>query len=175
MSIFHNRILTTSLLCIFTPILVAITRDSMISPQKTDKLCRFVIHEHNATHLHYDLRLEYKQVLKSWAIPKKPSMKRGVKRLAIQQPDHELSYISFEGILPEGSYGAGTVKIWDSGTYFPIKQVPFAQSLKNGKIEMWLEGKKLHGAFALIKTNFHNKDEWLFMKINDELYLHSKE
>lgn len=152
---------------------------STTSAQKTEKRRRFVVHKHDATRLHYDLRLEFNRTLKSWALPKQPSSKKGIKRLALQQPDHKLSYIDFEGILPEGSYGAGTVEIWDSGTYFSIKRkegklIPFSQCLKNGQIEIWMEGEKLKGAYALIKAKLHGKEEWLFMKINDEIYLNPK-
>ncbi len=115
---------------------------------------RFVIQKHQATHLHYDFRLEMDGVLKSWAIPKEPPTKSGVRRLAVQVEDHALDYINFEGTIPEGMYGAGTVEIWDKGTY----------SLKNreeNKIEFTLQGSKLKGDYVLIR--FRNKN-WLFFK-----------
>ena len=115
---------------------------------------RFVIQKHQATHLHYDFRLEIEGVLKSWAIPKEPPTAPGVKRLAIQVEDHALEYINFEGTIPEGMYGAGTVKIWDSGTF----------TLKNKTekiIEFTLHGTKLSGDYALIRFRDNN---WLFLR-----------
>lgn len=120
----------------------------------------FVIHEHHASHLHWDLRLEMDGVLKSWAVPKQPPLKKGLKRLAIQVEDHPYSYKDFEGTIPEGNYGAGTVKIWDNGTYNLIK--------KNKKeIEVEFYGKKVKGKYILIKTNYGSKPEksWLFFKL----------
>ncbi len=115
---------------------------------------RFVIQKHKATHLHYDFRLEMDNALKSWAVPKEPPTESGVKRLAVQVEDHALDYIDFEGRIPEGEYGAGTVEIWDKGTY----------TLKNRTekmIEFTLEGTKLKGNYALI----HFKDNnWLLIR-----------
>ncbi|MFW6310880.1 MAG: DNA polymerase ligase N-terminal domain-containing protein [Nanoarchaeota archaeon] len=124
----------------------------------------FVIQEHNASHLHWDFRLEMKGVLKSWAIPKKPPKQKNLKRLAIETEDHALSYADFEGKIPEGSYGAGKVKIWDKGTYELIEYK------ENKKIEFELHGKKLNGKYVLVKTNYgSNKEQkeknWLFFKI----------
>ena len=120
----------------------------------------FVIHEHHASHLHWDLRLEIGGVLKSWAVPKQPPRTTGIKRLAIQVEDHPRSYANFEGEIPEGQYGAGKVKIWDKGKFHLIEKT------KN-KIEFERSGLKLKGKYALIKTNYGNKPEksWLFMKI----------
>lgn len=122
----------------------------------------FVIQKHDASHLHYDFRLEMDGVLKSWAVPKSPLAlsNKGTKRLAIQVDDHDLSYADFEGEIPEGSYGAGTVEIWDKGTY-ELKE----KSEK--KIEFKLNGKKLKGNYVLIKTRYGSKPEksWLFFKI----------
>ncbi len=120
----------------------------------------FVIHEHHAKKLHWDLRLEKDGVLKSWAIPKTPQLKKGIKRLAIQVEDHPLSYKDFEGRIPEGSYGAGEVKIWDSGNYDVL-------SWDKNKIEVRFKGKKLSGNYILIKTKYlKNPDKsWLFFKI----------
>ena len=115
---------------------------------------RFVIQKHRATHLHYDFRLEMDGVLKSWAVPKEPPTTTGVRRLAVQVEDHMLSWIDFEGIIPEGEYGAGTVEIWDKGTYM----------LKNRAdkiIEFTLHGSKLSGNYALI--NFKEKN-WLLIR-----------
>jgi len=115
---------------------------------------RFVIQKHSATHLHYDFRLEMDNVLRSWAVPKEPPTQSGVRRLAVQVEDHALDYINFEGTIPEGEYGAGTVEIWDKGTY----------TLKNRtdkKIEFTLHGSRLSGDYALI--NFKEKN-WLLIR-----------
>ncbi|MFC1682077.1 DNA polymerase ligase N-terminal domain-containing protein [Nanoarchaeota archaeon] len=124
----------------------------------TSRYPSFVIQEHNASHLHWDFRLEIKGVLKSWAIPKQPPKTKGIKRLAIQVEDHTLDYANFEGEITEG-YGKGTVKIWDRGTYELIQK-------KKDKIEFELHGKKLNGKYVLIKTNYGSKPEksWLFFK-----------
>lgn len=115
---------------------------------------RFVIQKHQATHLHYDLRLEMDSVLKSWAVPKEPPTKSGVKRLAVQVEDHALDYINFEGRIPEGMYGAGTVEIWDKGIYT-------LRTRTENKIEFTLQGSKLKGDYVLIR--FKNKN-WLLIK-----------
>jgi len=115
---------------------------------------RFVIQKHRATHLHYDFRLEMDGVLKSWAVPKEPPTTTGVRRLAVQVEDHALDYIGFEGTIPEGQYGAGSVEIWDKGTY----------TLKNRTdkmIEFTLHGSRLIGDYALI--NFKEKN-WLLIR-----------
>ena len=118
----------------------------------------YLIHEHHATNLHWDLRLEMDGVLKSWAVPKIPSTEKEVKRLAIEVEDHPISYAKFKGIIPEGSYGAGEVKIWDSGTYELIENT-------DKKIIFDIHGKKLKGKYCLIKTNYENKKSWLFFKL----------
>jgi bifunctional non-homologous end joining protein LigD len=116
---------------------------------------RFVIQEHQATHLHWDFRLEKDGVLKSWAVPKSPPEQKGIKRLAVQVQDHEVSYIDFQGTIPEGQYGAGTVKIWDKGTY----QI---ESGSPKRIVFELKGKRLKGRYALI----HLKEkQWLLIKL----------
>jgi len=114
----------------------------------------FVIHEHHASHLHWDLRLELDGVLKSWAVPKEPAVAEGIRRLAIQVMDHPLSYADFEGAIPEGSYGAGTVKIWDSGGFSLLER-------DAKKIVFDMKGKKLSGAYCLLNTGGKN---WLFFK-----------
>ena len=121
----------------------------------------FVIHEHHARRLHFDLRLEMDKVLKSWAVPKGPSMSPKDKRLAVMVEDHPLDYASFEGTIPEGMYGAGTVVIWDKGTFELL-----GGNLKNGKLDVTFNGKKLKGAFALAKMSGKEK-EWLLMKKKD--------
>ena len=121
---------------------------------------KFVIHEHHATHLHWDLRLELDGVLKSWAVPKEPSKEKNVKRLAIQVEDHELTYANFEGEIKEG-YGKGKVKIWDKGTFK-------LENKKPNKIVFEIKGKKLNGKYVLLKTNYGKSSEknWLFFKID---------
>lgn len=116
---------------------------------------RFVIHKHKATHLHYDFRLEMEGALKSWAVPKGVPEEGGIKRLAIAVEDHPLDYISFEGIIPEGQYGAGTVEIWDNGNYE-------IESMKKNKLVFILHGKRLKGRYAMIHTNEKN---WLIFKV----------
>jgi bifunctional non-homologous end joining protein LigD len=138
------------------------------------KRLRFVVHEHKATRLHYDFRLEIGGVLKSWAIPKGPSLNPADKRLAIMVPDHTLDYIDFEGIIPEGSYGAGPVVVWDTGEFIPPETDDSESALKAGKLSFELKGKKLRGVFALARMNGLPKGtgkEWLLMKKKDEYAL----
>ena len=127
--------------------------------KKKGKRLIFVIHKHQASHLHWDLRLEMNGVLASWAVPKSPEDlgKKGVKRLAVQVEDHPLEYATFKGTIPEGNYGAGTVEIWDKGDYTLIEKTP-------KKILFWLRGKKLKGNFVLIKTGYA-KNGWLWFKV----------
>ena len=115
----------------------------------------YVIQKHAATRLHYDLRLEMDGVLKSWAVPKEPSTSPDVKRLAVQVEDHPLEYASFEGKIPEGEYGAGTVEIWDKGTYTLI-------DWKESKLIVEIDGAKLIGAYVLVR--FRDDKNWLFFK-----------
>lgn len=118
----------------------------------------FVIHEHKATNLHWDFRLELDKILKSWALPKVPPTRKKIKRLAIQVPNHALEYAKFEGIIKEG-YGKGKVKIWDSGKYDLIYR-------GKDKLEFELFGKKLQGKFVLINAKMGgDKNNWLFMKV----------
>ena len=127
---------------------------------------RFVVHEHHATRLHYDFRLEINGVLKSWAIPKGPSMNPSEKRLAVMVEDHPLEYGEFKGIIPEGHYGAGPVLIWDSGE-FESEENPEA-ALTKGHLRFNLKGKKLKGIFSLVlmKGRGSGKD-WLLIKGQD--------
>lgn len=144
----------------------------------------YVIHKHHATSLHYDFRLEVGGVMPSWAIPKGPTLDNSVKRLAMQTSDHSMDYRHFEGNLPKGSYGAGPVMIWDTGTYIPeIELKPgireqvlnrkqaekvMREGLTKGELKFMLVGSKLHGSFALVKTrNFGPKNSWLLIKHND--------
>ncbi len=134
------------------------------------KTLRFVVHEHKATRLHYDFRLEIGGVLKSWAIPKGPSMNPVDKRLAVMVPDHVLEYIDFEGIIPEGNYGAGPVVIWDTGEFVPLETSAPEKALKAGKLSFELKGKKLKGVFAIAQMKGLPKGtgkEWLLMKKKD--------
>ena len=135
---------------------------------------RFVIQRHDATRLHYDLRLEIDGVLKSWAVPRGPSMDPQDKRLAVRTEDHPLDYLDFEGVIPKGSYGAGTMILWDRGTY----RVPEARDRahaeelmrrgeQEGKLVFWLEGEKVRGAFHMVRMR-GEKDQWLLFKGSDE-------
>lgn len=128
----------------------------------------FVVQRHDASHLHYDFRIEVGGVLKSWAVPKGVPAAPKIKRLAVQTEDHPLAYAAFEGEIPEGEYGAGTVKIWDSGKYYNLKrdskgkEVPLARCVKEGRVEIFLEGERYRGAYALI--HFKEKN-WLLLKM----------
>lgn len=126
---------------------------------------RFVIHEHHASHLHFDFRLEIGGVLKSWAVPKGVSLNPNEKRLAVEVPDHALSYIDFEGTIREGNYGAGKVFIWDKGEFEFEENA--AESLEKGKLTFTLFGAKLRGAFTLLKMQNRPK-QWLIIKSRDE-------
>lgn len=130
---------------------------------------RFVVHEHKATRLHYDFRLEMGGVLKSWAIPKGPSMNPADKRLAVRVPDHPVEYIDFEGIIPPGQYGAGPVVVWDSGIYELAPANPPGRQLEAGRLVFLLNGKKLKGGFALARfAGGRTGKEWLLVKKKDE-------
>jgi bifunctional non-homologous end joining protein LigD len=150
-------------------------------------LFHFVIHKHDATRLHYDFRLEIAGTMPSWAIPKGPSLDSTVKRLAMRTPNHSMDYRNFEGVLEEGSYGAGPVMIWDEGMYTPEVEIEkgvrklitdkkeaekvMQEELKKGQLKFTLYGKKLRGSFALVKTKGFGdpkKDSWLLIKHKDE-------
>ena len=126
---------------------------------------RFVIHEHHATNLHFDLRLEMNGVLKSWAVPKGMSLDPNHKRLAIEVPDHSLSYINFEGTISEGKYGAGQVVVWDNGEYSTSGDP--AEQLAKGRLSFVFHGRKLRGGFSLLKMK-GRKNQWLVVKTRDE-------
>ncbi|WP_285269014.1 DNA ligase D [Kaistella rhinocerotis] len=140
------------------------------------KELRFVIQKHDASHLHYDFRLEMEGVLKSWAVPKGPSMDPDIKRLAMMVEDHPYDYRTFEGIIPKGQYGGGTVIVWDEGTYIPsdvegdIKayEKELRKDLEAGRLKFKMNGKKLKGEFALVKTKGRGENSWLLMKLEDE-------
>jgi bifunctional non-homologous end joining protein LigD len=125
-------------------------------------MSKFIVHEHHATRLHFDFRLEMEGVLKSWAVPKGPSMNPKDKRLAIMVDDHTLEYSSFEGIIQDGQYGSGAVVIWDNGDYELLKG-----DIREGRIEFYLKGKRLYGEFSLIKMSGKQK-EWLLIKKQDQ-------
>ena len=134
----------------------------------------FVVQKHAARTLHYDFRLEVESVLKSWAVPKGPSLNPKDKRLAVPTEDHPLNYADFEGVIPEGEYGAGTVMVWDMGTFRNLTEkkgqpVPLAEATVHGHIKVWLEGRKLRGGFALNRFKTGAEEAWLLMKVDDEL------
>jgi DNA ligase D-like protein (predicted 3'-phosphoesterase) len=127
---------------------------------------RFVIQKHAASSLHYDFRLEAGGALKSWAVPKGPSTDPREKRLAMQVEDHSLEYGDFEGTIPEGSYGAGAVIVWDTGSYRSLsEEVPMEQALADGHAAFWLEGRKLQGGWTLQHIGGRR---WLLIKRRDE-------
>ena len=133
----------------------------------------FVIQRHDATRLHYDFRLEVNGVLKSWAIPKGPSLNPTDKRLAVMVEDHPLAYGGFKGRIPEGNYGAGIVEIWDKGTYQPeemekISDNEIARHIKKGMLKFSLKGKKLKGSFALVRIRGAESKNWLLIKHRDK-------
>ena len=141
------------------------------------KELRFVIQKHDASHLHYDFRLEMDGVLKSWAVPKGPSTDPSIKRLAMMVEDHPYDYRNFEGIIPKGQYGGGTVIVWDEGTYKPVdledtdiaeQEKQLLHELHAGKLKFTLKGKKLKGQFALVKAYGRGENGWLLMKLEDE-------
>src|SRR5688572_9048623 len=137
---------------------------------------QFVIQKHDASRLHYDFRLELKGVLKSWAVPKGPSLNPADKRLAMLVEDHPFDYKNFEGIIPEGNYGAGTVIIWDEGTYEPVEDVGeksaqekhLLKAFTTGSVKIRMHGKKLKGEFALVRTRGRGDNSWLLIKHRDK-------
>jgi DNA ligase D-like protein (predicted 3'-phosphoesterase) len=132
----------------------------------------FVIQKHAARRLHYDFRLEVDGVLKSWAIPKGPSTDPQDKRLAVPTEDHPLEYAGFEGVIPAGEYGGGTVLVWDTGTYRNLTEkkgvaIPMGQGLAHGHVKVWLEGRKLKGGYALTRFKTGKDESWLLVKAED--------
>jgi bifunctional non-homologous end joining protein LigD len=128
---------------------------------------RFLVQEHHARNLHYDFRLEMAGVLKSWALPKGPSLNPADKRLAVMVDDHSLEYFGFEGIIPAGQYGAGSVVVWDQGGYALVEGDDPLEALKRGKIVIELRGKILKGGFTLIKMKGRGEKNWLLIKKKD--------
>src|SRR5436190_12664280 len=138
---------------------------------KKSKLPMFVIQKHHASHLHYDFRLEMEGVLKSWAVPKGPSYDPGTKRLAMMTEDHPYDYGSFEGVIPEGNYGAGNVIIWDTGTWEFIEPGDDpVKAVRQGKLTFRMFGKKMFGEWALVKIHGRSPkgNEWLLLKHRDQ-------
>lgn len=134
----------------------------------------FVVQRHHASRLHYDFRLELNGTLKSWAVPKGPSLNPKDKRLAMMVEDHPISYATFEGDIPEGNYGAGHVDVWDKGTYEPVDEKgeaisarQFSSALKKGSIKFSMKGRKLKGEFALVKMG-NEENAWLLIKHRDK-------
>lgn len=145
-----------------------------IKTPKNKKDPIFVIQKHDASNLHYDFRLEVDGVLKSWAVPKGPSTDPREKRMAIPTEDHPLDYADFEGVVPEGEYGAGTVMVWDIGPYRNLRaeketgKKSMEESKKEGKVEVWLEGNKIKGGYTLVRTGKGKDDRWLLIKMRDD-------
>ena len=138
-------------------------------------LPRFVVQRHQARALHFDLRLEHGDALASWAVPKGPPLREGVKRLAVRTEDHPLEYLDFSAVIPEGQYGAGAVIVWDTGTYrnrtrLDGDEVPIERALDDGHIVVEMHGRKLHGAFALTRAGVDDRgrERWLLVKKRDE-------
>jgi len=152
------------------------TKEPKAGRSKDKDHLMFVIQKHDATRLHYDFRLEMDGVLKSWAVPKGPSTDPKTKRLAMMVEDHPFDYRNFEGIIPEGEYGGGTVIVWDEGTYEPLEDVKgkraqqklLLKELEAGSLKFRLHGEKLQGEFALVKTHGMGENGWLLIKHNDE-------
>jgi len=155
----------------------SVTPEPFGGKSRDEKALHFVVQKHAASRLHYDLRLEIRGVLKSWAVPKGPSIDPEIKRLAMMVEDHPIDYGTFEGIIPEGEYGGGTVIVWDAGTYEAAgfdgrtkKEVErhLMHGLHGGKLKIVLHGKKLKGQFALVKTGRKGENSWLLMKLKDK-------
>jgi len=125
----------------------------------------FVVQKHRATQLHYDFRLEADGVLLSWAVPKGPSMDPNVKRLAMHVEDHPVDYANFEGVIPEGEYGGGTVMVWDTGIYGPENTTSVSKAVTKGELKFALLGEKLKGSFVLVRTR---EPQWLLIKHRDK-------
>jgi len=135
----------------------------------------FVVQEHGASQRHFDFRLEIDGALKSWAVPKGPSTDPSEKRLAVHVEDHPLDYADFEGVIPEDEYGAGPVIVWDAGPYRNLKkdengeEMPMHEAYENGQIEVWLEGRKIRGGYALIHSRMGGDEKnWLLIKMKDD-------
>jgi len=149
--------------------------DKTVEPEGNSKSKKrkniFVIQKHDASNLHYDFRIEMDGILKSWAVPKGPSTDKSEQRLAMLTEDHPLDYADFEGIVPEDEYGGGTVIVWDYGKYENLREekedMSVADSFEDGKIEIYLKGKKLIGGYVLINTGGDDYKRWLLKKMDD--------
>jgi DNA ligase D-like protein (predicted 3'-phosphoesterase) len=133
----------------------------------------FTVQKHAARQLHYDFRLQVGRKLKSWAVPKGPSVDPKDKRMAVEVEDHPLAYAKFEGVIPDGEYGAGTVMVWDIGTFRNIskrdhKEVTITRAFESGHVAVWLQGKRLRGGYALRRIAAGKKPRWLLIKMRDE-------
>jgi len=150
------------------------TPEPKAAPAKSSEKPIFVIQQHDARSMHFDFRLDVDGVLASWAVPKGPSMDPREKRLAVRTEDHPMEYADFEGEIPEGEYGAGTVIVWDTGDYENMsqkdgKKIPMSEALREGHAKVNLFGKKLKGGYALIHTKMRGDDKnWLLIKEDDE-------
>ena len=141
-----------------------------------DKRPIFVIQKHDASSLHYDFRIEVDGVMKSWAVPKGPSTDPREKRLAMPTEDHPLDYADFEGVIPEEEYGGGTVLVWDRGSFRNLKEgddegeepPSVAEQIDEGHVTIWLEGRKISGGYALVRTGGGGRARWLLIKMKDE-------
>ena len=147
-------------------------RDFAITPEPPGKAARvkkaklaFVVQKHRAGHLHYDFRLEHEGAMLSWAVPKGPSLDPAVRRLAMQTEPHPMDYNHFEGVIPEGEYGGGTVMIWDNGTWEP-ESPDVGRALAKGQLKFRLHGKKLRGSWVLVRTG--GPRNWLLIKHRDD-------
>jgi bifunctional non-homologous end joining protein LigD len=142
--------------------------DSQLKREKPGRLA-YVIQKHRASQLHYDFRLEFSGVLLSWAVPKGPSLDPSVKRLAMQVEDHPVEYAAFEGVIPEGEYGGGTVMVWDTGTW-SAESEDVAEALRKGDLKFEIHGKKLRGSWVLVRTRGYGSKadrSWLLIKHRD--------
>lgn len=134
---------------------------------------RFVIQRHDASSLHYDFRIAAGGVLKSWAIPKGPSTDPAERRLAVRTEDHPIDYLDFEGVIPEDQYGARTVVVWDTGEYENRttgdggEPVAVEDAVESGHLSVWLDGQKISGGYALTRTNYRGRENWMLVKMDD--------
>ena len=148
---------------------------AVVAPARRKHKLRFVIQKHAASHLHFDLRLECDGVMKSWAVPKGPSLDPRVRRLAMQVEDHPIAYNTFEGTIPKGEYGGGTVMLWDRGSYAPVEGAEDAnesvrRQLGKGKLVINVDGERMRGRWTLVRTGSDDpgKPQWLFIKGHDD-------